>query len=98
MIHPEEIHCPYCQSNNLQKNGKNINGLQRWHCKLCKKYFQQAYRYNAYKQGVKEKIIDMTLNDSGVRNIGKVLKINKNTVLSVLKKNAKNEPRQQKMH
>jgi len=41
---------------------------------------------------MKEKIIDMTLNGSGVRDIGRVLHINKNTVVSVLKKNSKNEP------
>ena len=92
MIHTVEIHCPYCNSNNLQKNGKSPNSLQRWHCKSCKKYFQQEYRYNAYIFGVREKIIEMTLNGSGVRDTGRVLKINKNTVVSVLKKNAKNEP------
>jgi transposase-like protein len=32
----------------------------------------------------------LTLNSSGVRDIGRVLKINKNTVVSVLKKNAEN--------
>ncbi|KAA6322894.1 hypothetical protein EZS27_027613, partial [termite gut metagenome] len=26
MIHSEEIHCPYCNSNNLQKNGKSCTG------------------------------------------------------------------------
>jgi transposase-like protein len=74
----------------LQKNGKSPNGTQRWRCKECKKYFQLEYRYNAYIQGVKEQIIEMTLNCSGVRDIGRVLKINKNTVISVLKKNSKN--------
>jgi transposase-like protein len=83
MIHREEIHCPYCNSNNLQKNGKSITGQQRWRCQMCKKYFQRAYRYNARKQGIKEKIIEMTLNGSGVRDIGRVLKINKNTVVAV---------------
>jgi len=90
MIHTEDIHCPYCHGNNLQKNGKSITGEQRWHCNLCTKYFQREYRYNSHKQGVKEKIIEMTLNGSGVRDIGRVLKINKNTVVAVLKKNAKN--------
>ena len=78
MIHFEEVHCPYCKGDQLQKNGKNINGRQRWHCKLCKKYFQREYSYNAYKQGVKEKIIEMTLNGSGVRDAGRVLQISKN--------------------
>ena len=89
MIHTEAIHCPYCPSNSLQKNGKSITGAQRWRCTLCKRYFQREYRYND-RQGIKEKIIDMTLNGSGIRDTSRVLKINKNTVVAVLKKNAKN--------
>ena len=92
MIHKEELHCPACTSNDLVKNGKSRNGTQRWCCNKCKKSFQFAYRYNACRQGIKEKIFEMTLNSSGVRDIGRVLKISKDTVCSVLKKNAKNEP------
>jgi transposase-like protein len=92
MIHSEEILCPHCSANDLQKNGKSITGLQRWHCKGCSKYFQREYRYNAYTPGIREKVIDMTLNGSGVRDTGRVLRINKNTVIAVLKKNAANQP------
>ena len=42
--------------------------------------------YNARKPGVKEQNPILTLNGSGVRDIGRVLKINKNTVISELKK------------
>ena len=90
MVHTEEIYCSHCGGNNLQKNGKSINGIQRWRCKDCKKYFQRKYCYNAYNQGIKDKIIEMVLSGSGVRDTSRVLKINKNTVLAVLKKNAKN--------
>jgi transposase-like protein len=92
MLHTEEIHCPHCFSSDLQKNGKSCTGEQRWHCNKCKKYFQRSYRYNARKQGIKEDIIEMTLNSSGVRDIGRVLKISKDTVCAVLKKNSKNQP------
>jgi transposase-like protein len=92
MIHYEEKRCPHCGSNELVKNGKTRTGTQHRRCKKCNKYFQYEYSYNACKQGVKEQITDMTLNGSGVRDIGRVLKINKNTVVSVLKKNSKNEP------
>lgn len=87
MVHQQAIQCPYCKCNDLQKNGKSPNGTQRW---FCKKYFQLAYRYNVYKIGVREQIIEMTLNSSGVRDIGRVLQISKDTVTAVLKKNAKN--------
>jgi transposase-like protein len=51
-----------------------------------------SYHYNARKPGVKEQITVLTLNSSGVRDIGRILGINKNTVVSELKKNAKREP------
>jgi transposase-like protein len=92
MVHQQKIHCPHCHGTDLQKNGKSPNGTHRWYCKECKKHFRLAYRYNACKQGIKEQIIELTLNSSGVRDIGRVLSISKDTVTSVLKKNTKNEP------
>jgi len=92
MVHYQIIHCPHCEGTDLHKNGKSLNGTQRWFCKECKKYFRLAYRYKACQRETKEKIIEMTLNSSGVRDIGRVLGISKNTVTSELKKNSKNEP------
>ena len=92
MVHYQKINCTHCAGTDLQKNGKSLEGTQRWFCKECKSYFRLEYRYNACKKGVKEKIIEMTLNSSGVRDTGRVLHISKNTVTSVLKKNfIKNE-------
>jgi transposase-like protein len=92
MKHSQEIHCPHCSSLELQKNGHSENGTQRWRCNGCRKSFQLIYRYNARKPGVKEEISVLTLNSSGVRDISRILGINKNTVVSELKKNAKREP------
>jgi transposase-like protein len=92
MEHQQTILCPHCDSKNLQKNGHRSNGYQRWRCNVCGKSFQQEYRYNARKQGVKEQIIELTLNSSGIRDISRILKISTNTVTSVLKKNAAREP------
>jgi len=92
MVHYQKIHCPHCEGTDMQKNGKSPTGTQRWYCKECKKYFRLSYRYNACQKGVKEKIVAMTLNGSGVRDIGRVLGISKDTVCADLKKNFKNEP------
>jgi len=70
----------------LHKNGHRPSGIQYWHCCECGKNFQLEYLYNAHKPGVKEQITELTLNSSGVRDISRVLKINKNTVISELKK------------
>ncbi len=44
------------------------------------------YRYKAYEPGIKEKIVEMAINNSGIRDTARVLKINKNTVIRTLKK------------
>jgi len=92
MKHTQEILCSHCNSSNLQKNGHSETGTQRWRCIDCRKSFQLSYRYNARKPGVKEQIVELTLNSSGVRDIGRILKISNNTVISELKKNSKREP------
>jgi transposase-like protein len=76
----------------LHKNGRRSSGIQYWRCCQCKKSFQLDYRYNARRPGVKEQITELTLNSSGVRDISRVLKIAKNTVISELKKKKLQKP------
>ncbi len=45
------------------------------------------YRYKAYEPGVKEQVVEMAINGSGIRDTARVLHINKNTVIATLKKN-----------
>lgn len=45
-----------------------------------------TYRYKACEPGIKEQVLDMAINGSGIRDTARVLKINKNTVISTLKK------------
>ena len=92
MKHYFVVTCIHCESDDLVKNGHSENNTQRWQCNNCKKSFQLEYRYNAWRPGVKEQIIELTMNSSGVRDISRTLQINKNTVISVLKKNAIRKP------
>jgi transposase-like protein len=55
MVHYQIINCQHCHGTDLQKNGKSLEGTQRWYCNECKKYFRLEYRYNACKREVKEK-------------------------------------------
>ena len=69
--------------------GKNSTGRQRYLCRnrACShKTFQLEYKNNACRPGTKEKIVNMTMNGSGTRDTGRVLKISPNTVTKVLKK------------
>ena len=89
MKYYQEITCPSCHGENLGKAGKNAKGVQRYFCKndTCSTHtFMLEYCYKAYESGVKEKAIEMAINGSGIRDTARVLKINKNTVISLLKK------------
>ncbi len=54
--------------------------------RLCHLTFMLSYRYKAYEPGVKTQAVEMALNGSGIRATARVLKINKGTVISALKK------------
>ena len=86
MKQEQEIECPYCRGTDLQKNGCRGKGRQRYICKKCGKSFQLHYKNTACKVGVKEQIAELTVNGCGVRSIARALGINKNTVVSELKK------------
>jgi transposase-like protein len=45
-----------------------------------------TYRYRAYQAGIKEQVVEMAINGSGIRGTARVLKIDKNTIISTLKK------------
>ncbi|GAK54205.1 insertion element protein [Candidatus Moduliflexus flocculans] len=81
-----QIDCPFCQSDDLVKNGQSENGTQRYRCKSCRKSVQWEYLYRAWLPEVKQQIVEQTLNSSGVRDISRNLGIAKNTVIAELKK------------
>lgn len=64
-------------------------GKQQYICnnKHCSKSsFILDYTYNACKPEIKNKIIPMALNGSGIRDIVRVLKISTTTVMNYIKK------------
>ena len=86
-----EVTCPQCDSNHIMLSGRNAYGEQRYRCQEADcptKTFMLKYRYGACVAGTKERIIDMAINGSGIRDTGRVLKINKNTVIKTLKNKA----------
>ncbi|MFH1321331.1 MAG: IS1 family transposase [Bacteroidota bacterium] len=74
------MECIYCKSECI-KYGKQKSGEQRYQCKLCKRTQQEKYRYNAYKPLVNEFIRDHVKEGSGIRSIGRLLKISPITVM-----------------
>ena len=87
-----KVKCPVCGSENVSKNGTSKVGKQQYICnnKYCSKSsFILDYTYNACKPEIKNKIIPMTLNGSGIRDISRVLKISTTTVINCIKKKGK---------
>lgn len=80
-----EVECRACQNQEVYRHGKASSGEQRYRCKLCGHCFQLDYRYNGNQPGIHDKIIDMAMNGSGVRDTSRVLGISQNTVSAHLK-------------
>jgi transposase-like protein len=83
------VRCPHCQSAAVIKGGKTKAGIQRYKCLNvnCPYYsFQLDLIYKGRYPAIKEQIVDMALNGSGIRDTARVLKISPTTVLNELKK------------
>lgn len=84
-----EVICPLCKTKSVVKFGLNRQKKQRYQCKnqACSKdTFILTYENKGCLPEVKEKIVEMALNGSGIRDTSRVLKISITTVLSELKK------------
>jgi transposase-like protein len=83
------LHCPYCQGADLVKNGKTRQGKQRFMCRgeFCQgRTFLLNYPYAGQSRQVKQQIVDMALNGSGIRDTARVLHVSTSTVIKELKK------------
>ncbi len=70
------VRCPHCQSDQIVKRGKTARGTQRYLCQntLCaKSSFLLNYCNRGCLPEVKQTIIDMSLNASGVRDTARSL-------------------------
>ena len=91
------IKCPHCQSEVVVKYGKASNGKERFRRQQrseCGRTFVRSYAYPGCLPTVKQQIVDMTLNGSGIRDIARVLHVGSNTVLRELKKSRRVVPGQ----
>ncbi len=84
------VRCPYCHSDQIVKRGKTRRGTQRYLCHntaCTPQSFLLEYSYQGRLPEVKQQIIDMSLNASGIRDTARVLRISTDTVLRELRKN-----------
>jgi transposase-like protein len=84
------VTCPHCQNEQfVVKNGKTAQGKQRFLCRSqsCQgRTFMLNPSYPGRTPAIKEQIVEMSLNGSGIRDIARVLQVSTRTVIGELKK------------
>ena len=84
------LHCPYCQGTDIVRHGTSSEGKQRYRCRACRfgrgRTFLLDYTSVDQSPEVKQQIVDMAMNASGIRDTARVLRVSTNTVMTELKK------------
>ena len=81
--------CPDCCSDNIIKHGRLTTGKQRYLCQnpdCLRRTFVLIIEQPGRKREVKQKIVEMALNGSGIRDTARVLHVSPATVIRELKK------------
>ncbi|WP_275075211.1 IS1 family transposase [Providencia rettgeri] len=82
-----DVRCPFCQQTpSVKKHGLGSTAHQRYRCQDCRRSFQLDYEYRACQPGTKDKIIDLTMNNAGIRDTARALHISINAVVRTFKK------------
>ena len=77
MVH-RLVLCPYCQRDRVVKRGKTDTGKQRYRCHnpdCAHQSFLLDPTYKGRLPAIKQQVIEMSLNGSGVRDTARVLQI-----------------------
>jgi transposase-like protein len=83
------VQCPYCQSTEVIKAGKQANGAQRYRCQNeqgAQRIFLLHYQDRGRIPEIRCQVVDRALKGSGVRDPARVLRLSPTTVIAVLKK------------
>lgn len=83
------IECPHCHSTEVTKYEKSPVGKQRYRCQNADclyRTFVLTQTHPGRTREVKQQIVEMTLNGSGVRDIARALHVSPTTVIQELKK------------
>src|SRR5215475_69238 len=81
--------CPHCHGTDIVRHGQTRQGKQRYRCReqrCAGRTFLLEYSYPGQSSAVKEQIVEMALNASGIRDTARVLHVSTNTVMTELKK------------
>ena len=82
------LHCPSCQGTDIVRHGKTPQGKPRYRCRQCPdrdRTFLLDYSYPGQSQPIKDQMVDMAMNASGIRDTARVLHVSPTTVIQELK-------------
>jgi len=85
------VHCPQCHRIDVVPYGLQANGTQRYRCNhlaRARTIFLRQDQDEGRLPAVKQHIVAMTLNGSGVRDIVRALRVSAATVINVRKNKA----------
>ena len=83
------VQCPECGSEEVVRYGRQPNGEQRYRCNnpVCRRrIFLGQYPNTEWMPQVKQQMVEMALNGSGIRDTARVLGVSPTTVITTLKK------------
>ena len=83
------LHCPNGQGTDIVRHGQTRQGKQRYRCReqrCAGRTFLLEYSYAGQSPEVKQQIVDMAMNASGIRDTARVLHISPNILLEELKR------------
>jgi insertion element IS1 protein InsB len=80
------VQCPYCQSPEVIKAGKQATGTQRSQChngRCARRIFLLQYHDRGRMPEMRRQVVDMAINGSGIRDTARVLRISPTTVIAI---------------
>jgi len=81
-----DVKCPFCeQTGSVKKHGLGKVELQCYRRQSCCRTFQLDNAYRACQHGMKEQIVDLAMNNAGIRDTARELHISINAVVRTLK-------------
>ena len=91
------VQCPYCQSTEVIKAGKQTNGAQRYRCQngQCeRRIFLLQSQDRGRAPDSRRQVVDLAINGSGIPDTARGLRLSPTTVIAVLKKSPRAATRQ----
>jgi transposase-like protein len=80
------VHCTYCGSEDVVRNGRSPNGKQKYRCKACKRQSRENPTPHVSSEERREEILRAYEERSSLRGIERTFGVSRTLVIGWLKK------------